>query len=190
LHARPARVKQRSQVTNPSRRRLLKWGIAGSALLGGGTFIYRSVGRFGPPGPGLMLFDAHEFAVLEAVCEGFFPGPPEWPLTAAEAETAKFVDRYVSRLYPDGQLLFRALMRTLNLSTVLTHGRTFRYLSVADRAEVLEGWAKSSLYARRSANQSMSLIIKMGYFEHPKVREAGGFVEGCPISQEGRPQGA
>jgi hypothetical protein len=176
-------------VTNPSRRRLLKWGIAGTAMLGGGTWVYRTVGRFGPPAPGMLVFDENELAVLEATCDAFFPGPPDSPLSAAEAGTAKFVDRYVGGLYPDNQMLFRAFMRTLNLSTVLTHGRAFRWLSNADRFEVLEGWAKSSLYVRRAGNQSLSLIIKMGYFENPRVREAGGFVEGCPVSQEGRPQG-
>jgi hypothetical protein len=175
--------------SNPSRRRLLKWGVAGGALLGGGTWVYKTVGNFGPPAPGLVVFDAHEFAVLEATCDAFFPGAPDWPLSAAEAETAKFVDRYVGGLYPDNQMLFRAFMRTLNLSTVLTHGRTFRWLSQPDRHEVMEGWANSSLYVRRAGNQSLSLIINMGYFEHPRVREAGGFIEGCPIPQEGRPQG-
>ncbi len=70
-------------MTNPSRRRLLKWGIAGAAVLCGGAWVYRTVGRFGPPAPGLLAFDAQEFAVLEATCEAFFPGPPEWPLSAA-----------------------------------------------------------------------------------------------------------
>jgi len=158
-------------------------------MLGGGTWIYRTVGHFGPPAPGLLVFDEHELSVLESVCDAFFPGPPDWPLSAAEAGTAKFVDRYVGGLYADNHTLFRAFMRTLNLSTVLTHGRTFRLLSNKDRFDVMEGWANSSLYVRRAGNQSLSLIIKMGYFENEKVREAGGFIEGCPIPQEGRPQG-
>ncbi len=182
------RVKQQT-VTNPTRRRLLKWGVVGGALLGGGTYVYSAVGRFGPPAPGLKIFDAHELAVLEAACEAYFPGPPLSPFTAAEVGTAQFVDRYVGGLYPDNQILLRALLRTLNLSTVLTHGRTFRWLSPADRFEVLEAWADSNLRFRRAGQQSLSLFIKMGYFENTKVREVSEFVEGCPVSQEGRPQG-
>jgi hypothetical protein len=158
-------------------------------VLGGGTWVYRAVGRFGPPAPGYVVFDPYELAILDAACDAFFPGPPEWPLTATEARTTMFVDRYVGGLYEDNQTLFRALLRTLNVSTLLTHGRTFRWLSSQDRFEVLEGWAKSSLYVRRSGHLSLSLIIKMGYYENEKVRAAAGFVEGCPLSQEGRPQG-
>ncbi len=173
----------------PSRRRFLKLGIAGAALIGTGTVVYRTVGRFGPPALGYKVFDADELAVLEAACEAHFPGPPEWPLSAKEAGAPAFVDRYLAELYPDNQKLFRALLRTLNLSTLVTHRAQFKNLPVKDRFEVLETWAASSLRLRRGGNQSLTLFIKMGYFENEKVREALGYTYGCEVSQEGRPQG-
>lgn len=173
----------------PSRRRFLKLGIAGGLLLGGGTLVYRAVGRFGPPALGYKVFDVDELAVLEAACEAHFPGPPEWPLTAKEAGVPQFVDRYLAELYPDNQLLFRALLRMLNVSTLVTHRRTFRSLSPADRLEVLEEWAKSSLRLRRGGYASLTLFIKMGYYENEKIREAMGYTLGCNVPQEGRPQG-
>jgi hypothetical protein len=174
-------------VTRPSRRRVLKLGLAGAALLGGGSWVYRTVGRFGPAAPGYRVFDPGELAVLEAICEAHFPGPPDWPLTAKEAGCVEFVDRYVGGLYSDHQLALRALVRTLNVSTLVTHGRTFRWLTPTDRLEVLEGWAKSSLQLRRAGNQSLTLFVKLGYFENPRVRDAVGITLGCPVSQEGRP---
>jgi hypothetical protein len=176
-------------ATDPSRRRFLKLGFGGALALGGGTWVYRTVGRFGPAAAGYQVFDENEVQVLEAACEAHFPGAPEWPLTAKEAGCPQFVDRYVAALYPDNQLLFRALLRTLNLSTLFTHRRTFRLLDAKDRLEVLEEWARSSLRLRRAGYQSLTLFIKMGYFENEKVREAMGYTLGCHVPQEGRPQG-
>jgi hypothetical protein len=176
-------------VQQPTRRRILKFGIAGAALASGGTWVYRTVGRFGPAAPGYQVFDENEVAVLEAACEAYFPGPPDFPISATEAGTAQFVDRYVGGLYSDTQLLIRALLRTINVSTLLTHGRVFRWLSVGNRFEVLERWTTSSLRVRRAGNQSLRFMINMGYMENEKVRTAMGFTEGCTISQEGRPQG-
>ncbi len=172
----------------PSRRKFLKLGIAGVVVLTGGTYVYRAVGRFGPAAAGYKVFDDDEVLVLEAACEAHFPGGPDWPMTAKEAGVPQFVDRYLSELYHDNQLLFRALLRTINLSTVVSHGRTFRTLSAADRLDVLESWAKSSTRFRRGAYASLTLFIKMGYFENEQVREAMGYSLGCPVSQEGRPQ--
>jgi hypothetical protein len=175
--------------SSPSRRRFLKWGTAGALLLGGGTFVYRAVGRFGPAAPGYKVFDADELAVLDAACEAHFPGPPDWPLSAKEAGCTEFVDRYLGNLYPDNQLLFRSLLRALNVSTLVTHRRTFRTLSVEDRADVLQAWAESSLRIRRAGYQSLTLFIKTGYFENERVREAFSYSLGCNVPQEGRPQG-
>ena len=172
-----------------SRRRFLKLGIAGAVLLGGGTALYRAVGRFGPAAAGWKVFDADEVQVLEAACEAHFPGAPEWPLSAKEAGCAQFVDRYLAELYGDNQTLFRALLRTLNLSTLVTHRTQFKHLDPKERLEVLESWASSSMRVRRGGYSSLTLFIKMGYFENEKVREALGYTLGCTVSQEGRPQG-
>ena len=53
----------------------------------------------------------------------------------------------------------------------------------------MERWTTSDLKVRRAGNQSLRFIINLGYMENEKVRAAAGFTEGCPISQEGRPQG-
>jgi hypothetical protein len=169
-----------------SRRKFL---IAGGALLAGGAVIYRAVGRFGPAAVGFKVFDEDELAVLAAVSEAYFPGPPEWPLSAKEAGCVEFVDRYVGTLYHDNQLLLRAMLRTLSVSTLITHRKTFRWLSVPERAEVLDAWASSPSRVRRGGHQSLALFIKTGYFENERVREAMGYTLGCTVPQDGRPQG-
>src|SRR5262245_8361726 len=104
----------------PSRRGLLKAaGIGGVALLTG-TWVWSTLGRFGPPAPGLKIFDADEFEVLGKACEAYFPGKPNFHFSSYEVNTPQFVDTYVSGLYPDHQQLFRVLIRTLNLSPIPT----------------------------------------------------------------------
>lgn len=173
----------------PTRRTLLKVLGVGGLILGGGAWVWRTVGRFGPPAPGRAVFDADEFRILEKLCEAVFPGPPAFPYSAAQVETAAFFDTYVGQLYDDHHLLFRTLIRTLNVSTIVGHGRSFYWLPLEDRQNVLKEWRTSDLRLRRAGYQSLIFGIKLGYFEDERVRTAGGFTPGCAVPQEGRPQG-
>jgi hypothetical protein len=99
-----------------------------------------------------------------------------------------FVDLYVSHLYEDTQHLFRLLVRTLNLSTVLSQGAAFRFLPLKRRQLALAEWGQSDLRVRRAGYQSLSFAINMGYYEDERVRRALGFTTGCdPAVSQGRP---
>ncbi|MEW5742579.1 MAG: gluconate 2-dehydrogenase subunit 3 family protein [Myxococcota bacterium] len=165
-----------------SRRRLLKIAGVGGLLLAGGGAVLHALRGFGAPKEGLRVFDFIEADVVQALCEARFPGPPDCPYSAADVKLLEFVDLYVSGLYEDTQQLFRMLIRTLNLSTVLSHGRTFRYLSVAERREALEDWATSELRVRRAGAQSLSFAVHLGYYEDERVRAALGLTAGCDLS--------
>ena len=173
----------------PSRRTLLKTLGVGGLVLAGGTWVWRTVGRFGPPAAGLMVFDSDEFNILGKACEALFPGLPEVPFSAAQVDTPRFVDTYVGGLYPDHQLLFRVLIRTLNLSPIPTRGRSFYWLPLAARQEVLQQWRSSELRVRRAGWQSLTFAIKLGYYEDDRVRAAAGFKLGCDIPTDQRPPG-
>lgn len=171
-----------------SRRRLLKVAGVGGLLLAGGGALLHALRGFGAPRAGLRVFDFIEASVVDAICEARFPGPPDCPYSAAEVRLTEFVDLYVSGLYEDTQQLFRMLIRTLNLSTVLSYGRTFRYLSLADRRAALQDWATSELRVRRAGAQSISFAVHMGYYEDDRVRAALGLTTGCDLSATpGRP---
>ncbi len=176
-------------TAKPTRRNLLQAAGIGGLVLLGGTWVWRTVGNFGPPAPGLQVFDPQEFANLKKVCEAFFPGKPDWPYAAAEVQTAEFVDSYVGGLYPDVQLLFRVLVRTLNVSPIPNRGRSFYWLSLAARKEVLEEWRTSNLRVRRAGYQSISFAVKLGYYEDDRVRAAAGFTPGCNVPTDARPKG-
>lgn len=171
-----------------SRRRLLKLAGVGGLLLAGGGWVYGTLRGFGPPKAGLRVFDRIEADVVEALCEAVFPGPPHSPYSAAEVRLPEFVDLYVSGLYDDTQTLFRMLVRTLNLSTFVTHARTFQWLSLEKRQRVLQEWATSELRVRRAGYQSLSFALRMGFYEDERVRAALGLTTGCDLSsQTGRP---
>jgi Gluconate 2-dehydrogenase subunit 3 len=167
--------------SRPTRRRLLKWGSVGALMIGTGVWFYRTTARFGPPAPGRAAFDANEFAILEAVAMTMFPGPPVCPLSADEVGVAARVDDYVAGLYADTQLLFRALVRTLNLTPVVTYGRSFFFLPPELRTKVLESWRQSEQQLRRAGHQSLSFALRMAYFEDARVRAAAGFTHGCAL---------
>lgn len=170
-----------------TRRRLLGAFGVGGLFVAGGAWLYHALWKLGPPAPGLVCLDRDELAVSDAIAEAFFPGPPRSPLTASEVSLSAFADRYLGGLYEDNIRLFKLLFRAVNLSPVLTHGRSFCRLAPAERARVLEGWAQSELSTRRAGYASLRFVYSLGYFESPRVREALGLSHGCHLSGRADP---
>ena len=156
-------------------------GATGLAFAGAG-WVIKTVWKLGPPGAGLTCLTEDENAISEKVAEAFFPGPPHSPFSADQVSLARFADAYIGGLYEDNSRLFKLLFRTLNLSTVLVYGRSFYWLDLDKRREVLETWAQSNLLARRAGYQSMRFLYSMGYFEDDRVRAALGLRHGCDLS--------
>lgn len=156
-------------------------------MLGAGAALNHALRGFGKAAAGYHVFDAVEADVVEKVCDALYPGPPEVPFSAKEIGVARFVDLYVAHLYPDTQSLFRMLVRTLNMSSLPTHGGTFRFLPRKHAFEVLEDWRTSSLRVRRAGHQTLTLTAAMGYYEDERVRQAAGFTLGCAIDTAARP---
>jgi hypothetical protein len=166
-----------------SRRRLFKVAGFGGLALAGGAWVAKTLWRLGPPAKGRVCLTEDEYAINEKVAEAFFPGPPYSPFSAADIGLPAFVDSYIGGLYEDSARLFKMLYRALNLSTVLTFGRSFYWLDLPQRRQVLETWQTSNLLARRASYQSMLFVYSMGYFEDDGVRGALGFKFGCDLSQ-------
>lgn len=172
----------------PSRRRLLALLGVGGALLAGGGWLYRALGRFGPAAEGFQVFDADELPVVDALCEAFFPGPPEVPFTAKALGLSRFVDAYVGGLYEDTRSLFRLLIHGFDAAAVATHGARFHRLPLDERRAVLEAWRTSSVRTRSAAYDALSFPVKMGYFEDDRVRAWAGFTAGCDLSAHPGPK--
>ncbi len=166
------------------RRTLLKAAGWGGLFLGGGAWLWHALLGWEKPMKGLRVFDSVEFDTVEKVADAMFPGPPDWPFSAQEVGVAHFVDLYVWNLYEDTQQLFRMLIRTLNVSTLVSQGAVFRLLPRPRRVRALAEWAESELRVRRAGYQSLSFALHMGYFEDERVRRAAGFSTGCALADE------
>jgi len=168
-----------------SRRKLLAAAGLGGLVLGGGAWMWKTLRGFGPPKEGFFVFDATEVDVVESLADAVFPGPPALPFTAKQARVAEFVDLYAHGLYDDTQTVFRMLVRTLNLSTVLSYGAAFRFLSAERRRRAFAEWGVSDLRVRRAGYQALLLPLSMGYFEDDQVSQALGFTSGCDVEATG-----
>ncbi len=171
---------QRSRVPGRfSRRVFIKRLAAGFSLAALGLVAYRILFGKGKPAAGNRVLTAEEMATVEAVAEAFFPGPPQVPVSAAQAQVPRFIDGYVADLPEDRARLFRLLLRGLELSTVASDRARFSRITLERRLEILEGWDKSRLYPRRTAYRSLRFACAMGYFENEAVRAAVGWRLGC-----------
>ena len=165
-----------------SRRTFIKRLIAGFSLVALGGVAYRLLFGAGRPAPGNKSLTARETRTAEAVAEAFFPGPPTVPVSARDAELPRFADQYVADLPEDRARLFKLLLRTLEWSTLTTHGSLFSRLPLSSRIDAMESWNTSHLYPRRMAYRSLRFAFAMGYFENERVREAVGWRLGCTPS--------
>jgi hypothetical protein len=128
--------------------------------------------------PALRHLSSHEQAFVRAAVDAVFPPGGPLPISGSEAGSLAHVDRYVGSLSPRSRLLIRLLFFLLEHATIVfpapgaTGIRRFSKLAPAQRAAVLEGWARSRFAARRTVFQSLRAIVTMAYFAHPAVLRA------------------
>lgn len=173
-----------------TRRGLIKLAGASGLCFAGGAWLYQAFWKLGPPAPGRVCLNADEMAICEKAAEAFFPGPPASPLSASEVNLSQFLDAYLGGLYEDNIRLFKLLFRAVDLSPLLSHGRSFCKLPLEQRIEVLGDWAESTLLARRAGYESLRFFCSLGYFEDPRVQKALGLSLGCDLSGREEPAGA
>jgi hypothetical protein len=130
----------------------------------------------------MVVLDTREADIVQKISMACFAGPPEWPLSADEAQVTRFVDLYVSELYADTQGLFRTLIRAVDLSSLPTRGRPIRSLERTECLKAWHAWRDSTIAVRRAGYQSLTFAMNLGYFEDDRVRAAGGFTRGCDLS--------
>ena len=95
-----------------SRRSLLKRGLFGGALLaagGAGVLALRGGQRAVLPAGGLRVFDAHQYAVLDALAHRMVGTLPGWP-TVEEVGVAQAVDGIAARTEPSVQAELKQLL--------------------------------------------------------------------------------
>jgi hypothetical protein len=173
------------EAPHPSldRRRFLKRGLAGGALLflaGALPLAFRSTLRRRPAGP-LRLLGEDEYAVFAAAAARLAPGGgagPKWP-TAEALDCAGKVDALMARVHPDVGNDFRRLLRLFEsglLGAVIAGSpRPFTRAAPEEQDARLEAWRRSRLALLRSGYQAIKRLAHATYYSSPEVYALIGY---------------
>lgn len=166
-----------------SRRRFLRRGLAGGALLAGAAiapFAFRTTRLRQPRGP-LHLLSPPEYSVLAAAVERIVPGDgagAQWP-AAATLDCAGKIDALMARVHPDVGNDFRRLLRLLESSAfgALEAGtpRPFTRSPPPEQDARLEAWRTSRLELLRSGYQAVKRLAHATYYASPETYALIGY---------------
>jgi hypothetical protein len=178
------RVPDRAAPANPDRRRLLKRGLVGGALLlvgGAVPLALRSTLVRRTPAHPLKLLRLEEHAVLAAVAARFAPGDgagAKWP-TAESLDCAGKVDALLATVHPEVGAEFRQLLRLFESAlfglVVAGSPTPFTRLPPGAQDARLEAWRHSRLALLRSGYQALKRLCHATYYSSPEVYALLGY---------------
>lgn len=154
--------------------------VAGLVVIGL-FLVHRLVLGYPRPPARLEAVGPWDAAFLNAAADTFFPADGPLPVAGRDAELAARTDRYLAQLPRRQRLLIRALFMLIEQSTLIFPARgvgafrRFSSMSPEQREAVIQGWADSGLYLRRTAFSALKAVLIMGYLGHPECRRALGF---------------
>lgn len=164
-------------VAGPSRRRLLKFGALGAALLAVAGLGLQSTPRRAHAGE-LRVLTEEELAIVAAICDRLCPGGRGLP-SAAEIGLAELVDSFLAVADPWTQADFKTLLRLFESAWggLLLEGRvrTFTSLSVAEQDQTLESWRRSALTIKRTGFSALRAVIVTRYWGDPRIYGYAGY---------------
>jgi hypothetical protein len=169
---------------SPDRRRLLKRGLFGGALLFVGGIVplaRRSTLVRRGPAHALRLLSVEEHAVFAAVAARLAPGDgagPAWP-TAEALDCAGKVDALMATALPEVGAELRQLLRLFEsalFGLAFTGTPTpFSRLPPAAQDARLEAWRHSRLSLLRSGYQALKRLAHATYYSSPEVYALVGY---------------
>lgn len=116
-----------------------------------------------------------EAAFLAAASEATFPAAGSIPISGTDARIPEYVDRLLAASHRRVRIQMRMLFFLVEHATLFFpapgHGgrRRFSSLGLGQQVEVLESWARSSVWQRRLVFSSLRAILTLGYFAHPAL---------------------
>lgn len=178
------------------RRTFLKAGGFSTLGLAIGGLAYRVGGVWWDQasGPELRVLSDEEAEIFSVIADTLFPGEdfPGGMPSATDAGIVGFFDDYLASIDEMTSKLLRLLLHAIDDVAVFADlGVTrFRFRPREEREDILKAWGRSWFSARRGAYNSLTILIAMGYTEHPDVIAAAGYDYGCamPDSPEDDPR--
>ncbi|MCP3138078.1 hypothetical protein [Pyxidicoccus xibeiensis] len=165
-----------------TRRRLLKRGLFGGALLAlGGSAALATRGGLSLPLPpeGLQVLGPREYATLQALARRAFPPRPGWP-DADTARVALTADGLLARGDPAVAKEVKDLLGLFDnaLAGFLFAGRVTPFSRLAPEAQdaAFEAWRTSRLVLLRTGHQALRTLVYSAYYVHPAAAAATGYV--------------
>jgi hypothetical protein len=173
----------------PARRRFLKKGLLGGALLflaGALPIALRSGREGGQPRRPLKLFTPREHAIFAAVAARIVPGDdagPAWP-TAAALDCAGQVDALMATVHPAVGAELRQLLHLFEngLTGLLTNlsPTPFTRCAPAEQDARLQAWRRSRVAVLRSGYQALKRLSQATYYSSPEIYPRVGY-PGPPV---------
>ena len=110
-----------------------------------------------------------ESAFVRAWSSTAFPATKLISLDGSSANLDRFFDEMLGAMPGDTDKLLRLLLNGLNNLPLTSHATPFHKLPKAAQAELFDNWSHSNVSAFRSAIQSLTLLLGMGWSTHPDV---------------------
>ena len=169
---------------SPDRRRLLKRGLLGGALLlAGGALplaLRSTLARRRPARP-LKLLSDDVHAIFAAVAARVVPGDgagASWP-TADALDCAGKVDALMATTHPEVGAEFRQLLHLFENAlfglAIAGQPTPFTRCSPAQQDARLEAWRRSRLSLLRSGYQALKRLAHATYYSSPEVYSLMGY---------------
>jgi hypothetical protein len=173
-----------SAAPSPERRRFLKRGLLGGALLavGGSVPLALRATRLGaPPRAPLKLLSPEEYAIFAAVAARIVPGAnadARWP-TAEALDCAGKVDALMARVHPEIGADFRKLLHLFDNALVglFTNASTrpFTHADAAAQDARLDAWRNSRVALLRSGYLALKRLAQATYYSSPEIYALVGY---------------
>jgi len=180
---------ERQSTGKLDRRRFLKRGLAGGAILiAAGTlpFAFRTTSIARRPRGPLRLLSIEEYAVLDAIAARIVPGDQPgkpWP-SAYDLDCAGKIDALMATLHPEVGSDFRRLLRLIESGLLATFiagsPRPFTRAAPHEQDARLEAWRRSRLALLRSGYQAVKRLVHAAYYSSPEIYALIGY-PGPPV---------
>jgi len=168
-----------TKIAGLTRRQLLLRGALATGGLMVAGFMVRVGLLFGEsPGRGRRVLSPREIATLAALIKVALPGGDDMPPGDVEFIT-HYVDDYLAGSDPDVRLLFKATIQVVEEAPLLTRFSRFTSLPPDLQLAEVKVWEHTPTYLKRTAFQSVKMMIGMAYFEQPGPSDAVGWYVGC-----------